>query len=189
MRILLTNDDGIHAPGLCALYYALKIDHDVVVVAPENERSAVGHAITLSDPLRVKPVRLGSFQGWAVNGTPADCVKLALAELAPGPVDGVISGINQGANVGINLLYSGTVSAATEAVILGTPGIAVSLDSLSNPDFCFAASVIAANVKLFSSLSSQLKAAININFPRRPPYEIKGVKVVPQDHRPFLERF
>ncbi len=189
MRILLTNDDGIHAPGICAIYYALKDEHEVVVVAPESERSAVGHAITLADPLRVRRICMGGFIGWAVNGTPADCVKLGLAELAGGEVDAVISGINQGANVGINILYSGTVSAATEAVIMGTAGIAVSLDSLTTPDFCFSASLVAANVKLLADLSISLKRAININVPRLPPQEIKGLKVTVQDQRRFVECF
>ena len=189
MRILLTNDDGIHAPGLCALHRALRGRHQLAVVAPEGERSAVGHAITLTDPLRVRRVAAGGFLGWAVNGTPADCVKLGLAELAPWPVDLVVSGINQGANVGINLIYSGTVSAATEAVLLGRAGIACSLDALSRPDFCLAAHLMAEMVEELAGLSTALGRAINVNFPQRPLHEIRGIKAVAQDRRPFLERF
>ena len=100
MNILLTNDDGIYAQGLYSLYEVLKDDHEVFVVAPDSERSAVGHAITLVDPLRVRSInRNGSFFGWALSGTPADCVKLAVHELIKKPIDLVISGINQGANL------------------------------------------------------------------------------------------
>ena len=123
MKILLTNDDGIYAPGLAALYHELKHLGEVQVVAPESEQSAVGHAITLMTPLRVKEVSLNcGVEGFAVSGFPADCVKIAIAELLPSPPDLVVSGINLGPNVGINVLYSGTVSAATEAGILaGNP--------------------------------------------------------------------
>ena len=128
--ILLTNDDGIYAPGLWALYQELRQLGEVSVVAPESEQSAVGHAISLINPLRVKKVSLdGGVQGWAVSGTPADCVKIALSELLPESPQMVVSGLNLGPNVGINVLYSGTVSAATEASILGVRAMAVSLNS------------------------------------------------------------
>ena len=140
MHILLTNDDGIHAPGLMAIYQALEQEHQVEVVAPESEQSAVGHAITLLTPLRVKKVRKnGTFFGWAVSGTPADCVKIAMAEILPRRPDLVVSGINLGSNVGINVLYSGTVSAATEAAIMGIKSMAVSLSTYKEPDFGVAA--------------------------------------------------
>ncbi|MFN3535783.1 MAG: 5'/3'-nucleotidase SurE, partial [Desulfatiglandales bacterium] len=130
-RVLLTNDDGIYAQGLLALYETLSEDFEVHVVAPEIEMSAVGHAITLHNPIRVKEAyRRGKFYGYAVTGTPADCVKLATQELLNGiPPDVVISGINLGANVGVNVLYSGTVSAATEAAFLGFSSAAISLDT------------------------------------------------------------
>ena len=122
MRFLLTNDDGLYARGLSALYQELSKDAECIVVAPEVEQSAVGHAITISRPLMVRQARKnGQFMGWAVTGTPADCVKIGLRELSDKPVDLVVSGINLGANVGINVLYSGTVSAATEGAILGSP--------------------------------------------------------------------
>ena len=141
MRFLLTNDDGIYAEGLGALFRELSQDAECLIVAPETEQSAVGHAITLSRPLMVRAVkREGRFYGYAVAGTPADCVKLGIRELAAGPVDLVVSGINRGANVGTNLIYSGTVSAATEGSILGVSALAVSLDSRSSDaDFSFAA--------------------------------------------------
>lgn len=189
MRVLLTNDDGIYAPGLCALYWAFCERHEVYIAAPDSERSAVGHAITLADPLRVKKVCFGGrFWGWAVSGTPADCVKLAVLELLPRPVDIVISGINQGANVGINILYSGTVSAATEGAIYGKPSIAISLDSYTKEDFCYAAHVAA---KMSDWLLSQnLKGvALNINVPAVPANKIRGIKFVRQGTYCFDERF
>ena len=141
MHFLLTNDDGIYARGLQALHEALSEVADCLVVAPEREQSAVGHAITLTRPLMVQQVRRNDdFSGFAVTGTPADCVKIGINELASVPVDLVVSGINLGPNVGIDVIYSGTVSAATEAAILGVPSLAVSLDTRKHDaDFSFAA--------------------------------------------------
>ena len=140
MKILLTNDDGIHAPGLMSLFQELKGDFDLSVVAPESEMSAVGHAITLTSPLRIQEVnKNGSFFGYGVTGTPADCVKIAVQELLETTPDIIISGINLGANVGVNVLYSGTVSAATEGAFLGIRSFAISLDVRRAPDFRFAA--------------------------------------------------
>ncbi len=190
MRILLTNDDGIFAEGLCALYDVLCQDHEVFVVAPEAERSAVGHAITIADPLRVKKVKRGNkFFGYAVNGTPADCVKIAIYELIGPNIDLVLSGINRGANVGINVLYSGTVSAATEGVILGYPGIAVSLNEYQEPDYCFAAYFTSC---LLESLKREIfseKICLNVNIPFLPANEIRGVKFVRQSAAPLVEKF
>ena len=140
MNILVTNDDGIHAPGLTALFQELRSLGQVTVVAPDSEQSAVGHAISLSQPLRVRQVSLdGDVPGWSVNGFPADCVKIAIAELLSDPPDLVVSGINLGPNVGINVLYSGTVSAATEASILGMRALAFSLNTYKKTDFSRAA--------------------------------------------------
>ena len=189
MKILLTNDDGIYADGLCALSAALSCEHEVYIVAPEAERSAVGHAITIHYPLRVKEVRRGKFfWGYAVSGTPADCVKLAIYELV-GPVDLVISGINRGANVGINVLYSGTVSAATEAKILGYPGIAVSIAAYENIDYCFAGNFIADFIKILPSLPLKKPFCLNINIPHLNPNRIKGIKFVRQSTAPLKEFF
>ena len=136
MKILLTNDDGVFAKGIETLFTALSVDHEVTVVAPETEQSAVGHAITWLEPLRVNMVnRNGHFFGYALKGTPADCVKIAITELMDAPPEIVVSGINLGANVGVNVIYSGTVSAATEAAVLGIPSIAVSVDSFQPIDF------------------------------------------------------
>src|SRR3954447_23311982 len=126
--ILLTNDDGITAPGLVAMYRQLVDMGEIHVVAPETVQSAMGHGITLSQPLLTSRVEVeNAFVGTAVAGSPADCVKLAISQLLPRQPDLVISGINSGANVGINVIYSGTVAAAIEAAFLGLPAIAVSL--------------------------------------------------------------
>ncbi len=190
MRILLTNDDGIFAEGLCALYDVLCKDHEVFVVAPEAERSAVGHAITLSDPLRVKKVKRGNlFFGYAVNGTPADCVKIAIHELIGPNIDLVLSGINRGANVGINVLYSGTVSAATEGVILGYSGIAVSLNEYREPDYCFAAYFTSVLLEKIGESLKEMNICLNVNIPFLPAHRIKGIKFVRQSTAPLIERF
>jgi len=189
MKILLTNDDGIYAEGLCALYEALSLDHEIYIVAPEVGRSAVGHAITIDQPLRVTKVRRGRFfWGYAINGTPADCVKLAIYELI-GPVDLVISGINKGANVGINLLYSGTVSAATEAKILGYSSIAVSVDAYKDIDYCFAANFVSMFINHVFDLPLDLPFCLNINIPHINPYKIKGIKFVRQSTAKLKEIF
>ena len=130
MFILLTNDDGIRAPGLVALYRELlKVGHEVQVVAPETVQSATGHGVTTSAPLLTSKVRVeDAFEGIAVDGRPADCVKLAINQLCGDRLpDLVVSGMNSGTNVGINVIYSGTVAAAIEAGFLGLPAIAVSL--------------------------------------------------------------
>jgi len=170
MRFLLTNDDGIYARGLSALYQELSKEADCIVVAPEVEQSAVGHAITISRPLMVRQARKnGQFMGWAVTGTPADCVKIGLRELSDKPVDLVVSGINLGANVGINVLYSGTVSAATEGAILGVPSIAISLGTHSrNADFGFAARFARKIARFMLEHSPNRRIPLNVNIPAVP---------------------
>ncbi len=190
LRILLTNDDGIHAPGLRALSQALKPEHEVQVVAPEVEVSAVGHAITLATPLRVRMVhRDGDFFGYAVNGTPADCVKIALQEILPQPPDAILSGINLGANVGVNVLYSGTVSAATEGAFLGIPSAAVSLDTRREADFEHAARFARALVPFLTARSVGPGVALNVNVPALPPERIRGVRITRQGTARFEERY
>ena len=144
MRILLSNDDGIEAEGINQLRVYLQEEHELFVVAPDRERSATGHKITLDKPLRVKERLYPGYntQGWAVDGTPADCVKLGLEALLPEPPDLVISGINMGPNLGTDVLYSGTVSAAIEGIINGVPSLAVSLASMDYRDFSFAAVLV-----------------------------------------------
>jgi 5'-nucleotidase len=191
MKILLTNDDGIYAEGIKALYIALEELGDITVVAPDAERSAVGHAITLSDPLRVKEVnRGGKFFGYAITGTPADCVKIAIRAILKDRPDIVVSGINLGPNVGYSVLYSGTVSGATEGAILGIPSIAISLGTFEKPDYSYAAVFAKKMVRLILENKGLPQGTLlNINIPAVPQDQIKGVRIVKQSKRAIEERF
>ncbi|MCS6966429.1 MAG: 5'/3'-nucleotidase SurE [Candidatus Kapabacteria bacterium] len=182
MRILVTNDDGIEAAGLHALADALRPLGEVVIVAPDRQQSAVGHALTVSEPLRVVPFRSnGQHVGYAVNGTPADCVKLAVTSLLPWRPDVVASGINHGRNTAVNILYSGTVSAATEGTLLGIPSLAFSLDAYQ-PEVDFrAASLIARYlVQHLPQLGVPLGTLLNVNIPALPLEQIRGIRVTRQ---------
>lgn len=190
MRILLTNDDGIYARGLAALYEEISKEADCLIVAPEIEQSAVGHAITLSRPLMVRrAARGGGHLGYAVCGTPADCVKIGIRELAGSRPDMVVSGINRGANCGNNLIYSGTVSAATEAAMMGVTSMAVSLDTHREADFSFAARVARQMVRLLAANTLFTGGAFNVNVPSLPPEQIRGVAVVRQGKGRTIETF
>ncbi len=190
MRLLLTNDDGIFAKGIEAMYVALIREHDVTVVAPETEQSAVGHAITFLDPLRVKPVRRnGSFFGYALNGTPADCVKIAVTELMDPPPQVVVSGINLGANVGVNVIYSGTVSAATEAAVLGVPSIAVSIDSFDTSDFSAATTCVPKLLRIIEREGLPAGVSLNVNVPNLPAERIAGVRITHQGKMRCVEAY
>jgi 5'-nucleotidase len=190
MRFLLTNDDGIYARGLSALHEQLSKDADCIVVAPEVEQSAVGHAITIFKPLMVRNARKnGSFFGYAVTGTPADCVKIGVRELAGGPVDLVVSGINRGANVGINVIYSGTVSAATEANILGVPSMAISLDTHREADFSFAAKIARKMAAFIMKNYQGSLMAFNVNVPALAEEEIKGIVIAKQGRARLMENY
>jgi 5'-nucleotidase len=180
MKVLLTNDDGIYAPGLMALQRELKDDFEVCVVAPESEMSAVGHGITLTSPLRVRTVNINGFFGYRVTGTPADCVKIAVQELIGGPPDIILSGINPGANVGVNVLYSGTVSAAAEGAFLGIRSAAISLDARQEPDFGFAAKFSREIIRFIVEFGLKEKTALNVNIPALPPDRIAGVAITRQ---------
>ncbi len=189
-RYLLTNDDGIYARGLLALYRELSRDAECIIVAPEVEQSAVGHAITISRPLMVRKARKnGSFLGYAVLGTPADCVKIGIGELAGKPVDLVVSGINRGANVGINVLYSGTVSAATEAAILGVPSLAISLDTHNDSADYSAAARFARRMAAFILENPLPGVALNVNVPAIPEEAIRGVVAARQGRARLMECF
>lgn len=143
MRILIGNDDGLFADGINALRRELETIEgaQIFAAAPDRERSASGHAITMHKPLFAEEVQFSGSSAtcWSINGTPADCIKLGLQALLDEPPDLVISGINRGPNLGTDVFYSGTVSAAIEAVILGVPAIAVSLCEFRKPDYSFAA--------------------------------------------------
>ena len=179
MNILVTNDDGIDYPGIYALVKALKNIGNVYVVAPNSQQSAVGHALTVSNPLRAnKFYRDGELFGYAVNGTPSDCVKLAICSLLDVKPDILVSGINHGQNTSINIIYSGTVSAATEGMLLGIPSIAVSLAAFNYNADCGPAAEIAR--KLVSDLYGKTLpkgTLLNVNIPALPTEKIKGMKV------------
>lgn len=191
LRILLTNDDGIYANGLYCLYNELKSDYEVHIVAPYSEMSAVGHAITLNSPLRVQEIyRDGSFYGYAVTGTPADCVKIAVQELfRDNPPDIVLSGINLGANVGIDVLYSGTVSAATEGAYLGIKSAAISLATRKDPDFSFASRFSRQIIEFLLSNQLDTGVSLNVNIPAVPEDMIKGVVFTRQAITRYREYF
>lgn len=192
--VLLSNDDGIDAGGIAALAAALDGLGTLAVVAPAHEQSAVGHAITVRDPMRAHPWPFDAPSGpvWAraVTGTPADCVKLACQKLLPRRPDLVVSGINHGPNTAVSVIYSGTVSAATEAAILGVPSFAVSLCSWE-PDADFEAAGRWARVVAEKVLAHGLPPGVllNVNVPARPFDGIAGVEVTRQARGRWEEVF
>jgi 5'-nucleotidase len=187
MRILLTNDDGIHAPGLWALHLALSRRHDVTVVAPDRERTGVGHAITLHQPLRAARLAVNGGEGYAVNGTPADCVKLAVLEILGGRPDLVVSGLNPGANVGVNINYSGTVAAAREAALGGIPAIAASLEGRAPRCVEPAARFVRRLADHVAVHGIPPGTFLNVNFPDVPWAEVMGVRISRQGIAVFKE--
>ena len=193
MKLLISNDDGIFAPGIRSLANGLAAaGHDVSVVCPDRERSATGHGLTLHQPIRaeiIESVFHPQIKAWACSGTPSDCVKLALWALLDSPPELVISGINQGANLGTDVLYSGTVSAAMEGVIERIPSIAISLTSFTSKDF-------QAAVAFAQSLVAQLENAplpelmlLNVNVPPVKLEEIAGVVLTRQGVRRYVDVF
>ncbi len=176
MRILLSNDDGIHSPCLRALHDALcEAGHELDVVAPLTEQSGVGCSVTLHSPLRLYPVKESGFRGTAVTGTPVDCVKIALTTLLPVPPDLVVVGINNGANKGVDVFYSGTVGAATEAALRGLPAVAFSRPrpELEPPQ---ALARHAASLVDAVDWSRCAGKVLNVNYPRCRVAEIRGVR-------------
>jgi 5'-nucleotidase len=185
MDILLTNDDGIRAVGLRALYAALvKAGHRVHVAAPMTEQSAVGHSVTLFSPLRVRQVEEAGFSGLGISGTPADCVKLALSHLLPKAPDMIVSGINAGANVGVDVLYSGTVSAATEGALAGIPAMAVSVDDYHPEDLSAQAEYAGRMLRedIWSGFPSQ--CVLNVNFRPDPWRRPRGARSAARPRAP-----
>jgi len=180
MLILATNDDGVYSPGLRTLAKSLSALGDVYVVAPDHEQSAVSHALTLHRPLLVEEVKEKVF---AVNGTPTDCVNLAVNGLLPRKPDLVVSGINKGGNLGDDVTYSGTVSAAFEAAIMGLPAFAVSM--VAREDFIFqtAADFSARLAGVILEKGLRKATMLNVNVPNLPAENIKGVKVTRQGKR------
>ena len=193
MRILLTNDDGVYAPGLQALRKELLGLGDVVVCAPATEQSAAGHSVTLMQPLIVQEVfdDRRQFVGWAVEGKPADCVKLALVELLPEPPDLIVSGLNAGANAGINVLYSGTVAAAIEGAFFRRTAIAVS-QQYGKPkavDFAAGAALARRVIERVLESKPETGSLFNVNLPRQELGPPKGLKVLPQNVAVYQESF
>jgi 5'-nucleotidase len=162
----------------------------VTVVAPDAERSAIGHAITTANPLRVKEFWRGeTLMGYASSGTPADCVKLGVSTIFERPPDLVVSGINLGSNTATNVIYSGTVSAATEGRILGIPSIAVSLATFLNPRWSYAASIGRRVAEEVLERGLPPKVLLNVNVPNLPPEEIKGLRVTRQGGSLYQEGY
>ena len=192
MKLLLTNDDGINAKGLYALAKELEKEHDITVVAPDNQRSACGHSITLTRELLLKEVKLKKIKGkcYSLDGTPADCVRLAIDILVGGKVDMVISGINNGLNAGIDVLYSGTVSAAIEASICKVPSMAFSTeftDKLSDYEQVAKYALKTLNLAAKNYLKDDI--VLNVNIPLLGKEKIKGIKVCEIGDKTFENYF
>jgi 5'-nucleotidase len=189
-HILVSNDDGIDAPGIYSLVQELRKVATVTVVAPDKQQSAVGHAITMNYPLRAVPFRKNDeFFGYAVEGTPADAVKLGVKFLLKDKPDLVISGINHGSNAAINILYSGTVSAATEGTILGIPSIAVSLTTHQEADFSYAARFVSRLALIVVQRGLPEGTLLNVNVPAVPESDIRGVRVTHQGSSKWDDTF
>lgn len=193
MRLLISNDDGVYALGIRTLANTLaEAGHEVTVVCPDRERSATGHGLTLHDPIRVQDMSHlfhPSIKAWACSGTPSDCVKLAIWALLESPPDLVLSGINHGSNLGTDVLYSGTVSAAMEGVIEGIPGIAFSLTSFQAKDFQPAADFACTLVRQLEKEPLPELTLLNVNVPAIERSEIKGAMITRQGVRRYTDVF
>jgi 5'-nucleotidase len=193
MKLLVGNDDGVSAPGIRALANALAAaGHEVTVVCPDRERSATGHGLTMHQPLRAEPVH-GLFhptvKAWACSGLPADCIKLGLDALLDGLPDLLLSGINQGSNLGTDVLYSGTVSGAMEGAIAEVTSIALSLTSFTHADFQPAADYAVSLVEQLGVHPLPEPMLLNVNVPALPAADIVGVKTTRQGLRRYHDLF
>ncbi len=181
LNILISNDDGIDSPGIQVLAEALKKVGNVTVVAPRTEQSAVGHAITMKIPLRVTEYyKDNKLFGYAVDGTPADCIKMGIRNILKFSPDIVVSGINNGSNAAINIIYSGTVSAAREAAIMDVPAIAISVTNHDVKNYEFAGKVAQKLTKLVAEKGLERGTLLNVNVPDVPESEIKGILLTKQ---------
>lgn len=189
MRILVSNDDGVTAPGIRALVQALREVGEVFVVAPDGERSAKSHSITVHDPIRLDQVEMGDgITAWKCSGTPVDCVKLGIEGLALKP-DVVISGINAGYNLGTDVLYSGTVGAAAEGYIHNIPAFAFSFDGKRAEEMELIAQEAIKVFKRFAPLAIEKKLFLNVNFPPIREGGYQGLRVVPLGRRDYDNTF
>lgn len=191
MQILLTNDDGIHAKGISALWHELSKIAEITVVAPDVERSATSQAITVHSPIRVDSFSFDNprIRGWRVGGTPADCVKIAIEALMKSPPDIVVSGINHGPNLGTDVLYSGTVSAAIEGALHGIPAVAVSLDGGDDYNFGPAAEFTSKLVQNIANRSLPTNTLLNVNVPAVTADKMKGVAITKLGVRQYENSF
>jgi 5'-nucleotidase len=188
MKILLTNDDGIYAPGLAGIYDYLTKLGDVTVVAPVDCRSGTSHSITYIKPVTCHRIKVNEhLQGFGVHGSPADCVKLACMQLHDGPLDLVVSGINSGANVGINVYYSGTVAAAVEGAFMGIPAVSLSLAMDDTMDFATAGRLCIETLE--NCLPISAGDILNINIPALTRGMPLGIRCVPQSTSGFHEYY
>lgn len=190
MKVLITNDDGIHATGIQTLARAISAVADVAVVAPEHERSATGHAITLHKPLRAHRTTIPGLEApaWATNGTPADCVVLGILDLLPARPDMVLSGINVGPNIGSDLSYSGTVSGAMEGAIMGITSMAISVAAFDQIHYETAAEVAVRLVEMVARHGWPEDTLLNVNVPNLPREEMRGFAVTRQGTRRYISR-
>ena len=191
MRILVSNDDGIFAPGIKALAETLATEHEVYVVAPDRERSANGHALTLHKPLRAEEITTlkGVKGAWQVNGTPSDCVKLAVGAMFDFIPDAVISGINRGQNMGTDVMYSGTVSAAMEGTILGIKSMAFSIAGFSDIHYQTAADFALKITRELEKNGLPDKTLLNVNVPAISQEEVKGIKITKLGVHRYIDKF
>jgi 5'/3'-nucleotidase len=189
-RILVTNDDGVRAPGIIAAAQALKELGEVTIVAPDTNQSAKGQALSVTDPIYADTVHLpGGLAATSLSATPASCVKVALDVLMPRQPDLVVSGINRGLNIGMVTYVSGTVGAAREAALHGIPAVAASLDSLADPHYEAAAAIVVRVVAQVKSRGLDRGLFLNVNVPAGTIDEIKGIRVTTQSAQSGMDRF
>ena len=191
MKILISNDDGIYSGGIRAISEGLAKEHEIYVVAPDRERSATGHSLTLHRPLRLDEVNhLEGVKGaYSTDGTPSDCIKIAIGAILKELPDVVISGINHGPNMGTDVLYSGTVSAAMEGAIFNIPSIAVSLSHHKPEDFEVAVVFVSKLLKIINKIKFPDRTLLNINIPALPLSEIAGIEITELGIRPYNDYF
>ena len=184
MRILITNDDGINSVGLHMLVKEMEKENEVIIAAPDSERSACGHSVTLHKPITVKEIKINGIKSkaYTIFGTPADCVKIGMDKIMNGKIDMVMSGINRGFNLGTDVIYSGTVSAAIESAIYKVPSIAVSTEVTDNEKNYKLAAAIAKNILESVVKNVTNNTVLNVNIPQG---EIKGIKVCSLGNRTY----